>query len=57
MWNTRGENKFTSEDSNHQDWVSCVRYSPVLKSGKTGNAPYFCSVGWDGRVKVWNTNF
>jgi guanine nucleotide-binding protein subunit beta-2-like 1 protein len=19
--------------------------------------PYFASVGWDGRIKVWNTNF
>lgn len=57
LWNTRGENKFISEESNHQDWVSAVRYSPVLKNQKSGNAPYFCSVGWDGRVKVWNTNF
>lgn len=29
----------------------------MLKNQKSGNAPYFCSVGWDGRVKVWNTNF
>lgn len=57
LWNTVGENKFTTETHNHTDWVSCVRYSPIVKSSKVDSKPYFASVGWDGRLKIWNTNF
>lgn len=59
LWNTLGENKFTTELHNHTDWVSCVRYSPSIKtsSTKVDSKPYFASVGWDGRLKIWNTNF
>jgi guanine nucleotide-binding protein subunit beta-2-like 1 protein len=32
LWNTLADNKFTSESNNHTDWVSCVRYSPLLKT-------------------------
>jgi len=32
LWNTLADNKFTSETNNHTDWVSCVRYSPLLKT-------------------------
>lgn len=58
LWNTLAECKFTSESSNHSDWVSCIRYSPVKTiSSKDNIQPYFTSVGWDGKLKVWNTNF
>lgn len=57
LWNTVGDNKFTTETHNHTDWVSCVRYSPIVKSSKVESKPYFASVGWDGRLKIWNTNF
>lgn len=58
LWNTLADCKYTSESNNHQDWVSQVRYSPNLKSNtKITFEPYFASVGWDGRLKVWNTNF
>jgi len=58
LWNTLGENKFSSEQNNHTDWVSCVRYSPQLKQqSKVTFQPYFASVGWDGKLKIWNTNF
>ena len=26
-------------------------------STKSTFEPYFASVGWDGRLKIWNTNF
>lgn len=58
LWNTLADCKYTTDKDNHADWVSCVRYSPVLKSAKSQLfAPYFASVGWDGRLKVWSTNF
>lgn len=57
LWNTIGENKFTTETHNHNDWVSCIRYSPLVKTSKGESKPYFASVGWDGRLKIWNTNF
>jgi len=60
LWNILAECKFSSaEKENHSDWVSCVRYSPIMKSANKVQpfAPYFASVGWDGRLKVWNTNF
>ena len=58
LWNTLADCKYTSEMYNHTDWVSCIRYSPLAKQQtKAVTAPYFVSVGWDGRVKVWNTNF
>jgi len=31
--------------------VSKIRYSPTKK------LEYFASVGWDGRLKIWNKNF
>jgi len=51
LWNTLADCKYTNEHSNHSDWVSCVRYSPVAKN------PYFATVGWDGRLKIWQSNF
>lgn len=47
--------KYESDNYNHNDWVSCIRYSPIVKA-KGDSAPYFASVGWDGRLKIWNTN-
>jgi len=48
LWNTLGECKYTIEGRDaHQDWVSCVRFSP-----NTG-APLIISGGWDRMVKVW----
>jgi len=51
LWNTLADCKYTNETNNHSDWVSCVRYSPVAKN------PYFATGGWDGRLKVWQSNF
>jgi len=70
LWNTLADLKYVSgQDTdgvrgenadliNHQDWVSQIRYAPQLKTAsKTGTfQPYFASVGWDGRLKVWNHN-
>lgn len=57
LWNTKGECKFTNEFKNHKDWVSVVRYAPkVLATSKTTFQPYFATAGWDGRLKIWNTN-
>jgi len=48
--------KYESDNANHTDWVSCIRYSPNIKSAKGESTPFFASVGWDGRLKIWNTN-
>jgi guanine nucleotide-binding protein subunit beta-2-like 1 protein len=51
LWNTLADCKYTNEHNNHSDWVSCVRYSPVAKN------PYFATSGWDGKLKIWQSNF
>jgi guanine nucleotide-binding protein subunit beta-2-like 1 protein len=49
LWNTLGECKYTIEKpEGHQDWVSCVRFSPV------SSHPTIVSAGWDKIVKVWD---
>ncbi|KRW99612.1 WD40-repeat-containing domain [Pseudocohnilembus persalinus] len=56
LWNTLAQLKYESQEMNHSDWVSCVRYAPGNKSTKGDSNPYFATVGWDGRLKIWNTN-
>jgi len=51
LWNTLADCKYTNDTSNHSEWVSCVRYSPVPKN------PYFATAGWDGKLKIWNQSF
>merc|ERR1719506_1025609 len=49
LWNTLGECKYTiQEQDGHQEWVSCVRFSPVPSN------PIIVSGGWDKMVKVWS---
>merc|ERR1712226_1257809 len=48
LWNTLGQCKYTITEDGHQEWVSCVRFSPNL------NTPLIVSAGWDKVVKVWN---
>merc|ERR1711890_6131 len=40
--------KYTIQEDGHQDWVSCVRFSPNNQN------PIIVSAGWDKYVKVWN---
>merc|ERR1711976_15873 len=48
LWNTLAQCKYTVTEDNHDDWVSCVRFSP-------NNAiPTIVSCGWDKTVRVWN---
>jgi len=47
VWNTRGECKFVSSAGGHDDWVSCVRFSP-------SRIPTIISTSWDRTVKVWS---
>lgn len=49
IWNTKGECKFTDE-TEHQDWVSAVRFSPDTKK------PLLATGSWDGTIKVWDPN-
>jgi len=48
LWNTLGHLKYPITDDGHQEWVSCVRFSP------NANVPVIVSAGWDKVVKVWN---
>jgi len=49
LWNILGQCKNTlSGQHSHNDWVSCVRFSPVSDHN------IFVSSGWDHLVKVWN---
>jgi guanine nucleotide-binding protein subunit beta-2-like 1 protein len=48
LWNTLAQCKYTVTDDPHQDWVSCVRFSPSNAN------PIIVSAGWDKVVKVWN---
>merc|ERR1712188_162059 len=48
LWNTLAECKYTIQDDQHTDWVSCVSFSPSAKM------PLIVSSGWDKLVKVWN---
>lgn len=48
LWNTLGECKYSIQEEDHTEWVSCVRFSP-----STAN-PLIVSCGWDKLVKVWN---
>merc|ERR1712107_412921 len=48
LWNTLAQCKYTIQEDGHQDWVSCVRFSP------NNHNPIIVSAGWDKYVKVWN---
>jgi len=48
LWNTLAQCKYTISEDSHQDWVSCVRFSPSSQN------PIIVSAGWDKVVKVWN---
>ena len=48
LWNTLADCKFTMVEDCHNDWVSCVRFSPNQSD------PLIVSCGWDSLVKVWN---
>mmetsp|Transcript_3144 Transcript_3144/g.4645 ORF Transcript_3144/g.4645 Transcript_3144/m.4645 type:complete len:309 (+) Transcript_3144:62-988(+) len=48
LWNTLGECKWESTQKGHQDWVSCVAFSPDPTNA------VIVSAGWDRIVKVWN---
>jgi len=48
LWNTLGQCKYTIKDECHDEWVSCVRFSPNTQN------PIIVSCGWDKKIKVWN---
>merc|ERR1712210_203270 len=48
LWNTLAQCKYTIQEDGHQDWVSCVRFSPNNQN------PIIVSAGWDKYVKIWN---
>ena len=47
LWNNQGDFKTGSQQANHTDAVSKIRYSPSVKNS------YFATVGWDGKLKIW----
>ena len=51
LWNTLADCKYTIEEGQHTDWVSCVRFSPSPKE------PLIVSCGWDKLVKVCICSF
>jgi guanine nucleotide-binding protein subunit beta-2-like 1 protein len=48
LWNTLGQLKFAITEEGHEEWVSCVRFSPNVTN------PMIVSAGWDKLVKVWD---
>lgn len=46
LWNILGECKYTFEG--HDEWVSCVRFSP------DATKPLIVSASWDKTVKIWD---
>merc|ERR1712018_453308 len=48
LWNTLAQCKYTIQEEAHNDWVSCVRFSPNNQN------PTIVSCGWDKYVKVWS---
>jgi len=48
IWNIHGECKFTVDQNQHTDWVSCVRYFHDAKQ------PIVISASWDKTIKVWD---
>jgi guanine nucleotide-binding protein subunit beta-2-like 1 protein len=48
IWNVKGDCVYTLDKDSHTDWVSCVRFSPVVQS------PLIVSGSWDHTVKVWS---
>lgn len=48
IWNTVGECKFTVEQNQHSDWVSCVKFYQDAKT------PIVVSASWDRTIKVWD---
>ncbi len=51
LWNTKGDYVMGSDNTNHSDWVSKIRYSPSQKN------KFYASVGWDGELKIWTDSF
>lgn len=49
LWNVLGECKYKTEEA-HNDWVSCVRFSPKADD------EVLVSAGWDKIVKVWDVS-
>merc|ERR1711890_45323 len=43
LWNTLAQCKYTIQEDGHQDWVSCVRFSPNNQN------PIIVSAGWEIR--------
>lgn len=52
IYNILGELKYTQTQNLHTDWISQVRFSPLIQNIN----PYVVSVGWDGWLKIWNQN-
>jgi guanine nucleotide-binding protein subunit beta-2-like 1 protein len=50
LWNILGhcKNTLAGPQNGHNDWVSCVRFSPVLDHN------IFVTAGWDRYVKLWS---
>lgn len=48
IWNIQGVCRFTIEQDQHTDWVSCVRYF------HDKNHPLVVTASWDRSIKVWD---
>ena len=48
IWNIQGVCRFTIEQNQHTDWVSCVRYY------HDKNLPLVVTASWDKTIKVWD---
>jgi guanine nucleotide-binding protein subunit beta-2-like 1 protein len=48
IWNIQGVCRFTIEQNQHTDWVSCVRYF------HNKDFPLVVTASWDKTIKVWD---
>merc|ERR1711890_217754 len=58
LWNTLAQCKYTIQEDGHQDWVSCVRFSPNNQNPVTmsPDGSLCASGGKDAKALLWDLN-
>merc|ERR1712039_923665 len=58
LWNTLAQCKYTIQEDGHQDWVSCVRFSPNNQNPviMSPDGSLCASGGKDAKAMLWDLN-